>query len=49
MPVSDVLEKLQQHIKGQRNEALHWRELLRCKQSEGETIDDFYVRLRTIT
>ena len=48
MTVDEVLNALQCHIKGLRNEALRRRELLRCKQLEGESFADFYVRLRNI-
>ncbi|MPC70124.1 hypothetical protein E2C01_064363 [Portunus trituberculatus] len=41
--VEEVLDMLQNHIKSLRNEALHHRELLSCKQREGEIFSDFYV------
>ncbi|XP_064121783.1 uncharacterized protein LOC135226273 [Macrobrachium nipponense] len=47
-PVDEVLEALQSHIKGLRNEVLRRRELLSCKQSEGESFADFYVKLRRL-
>ncbi|XP_066940974.1 uncharacterized protein [Macrobrachium rosenbergii] len=47
--VDEVLDALQSHIKGLRNEVLRRRELLSCKQMEGESFSDFYVRLRRIT
>ena len=46
--VEEVLDALQQHIKSLRNEALRRRELLSCKQLEGEPFSDFYVRLKHI-
>ncbi|XP_066953187.1 uncharacterized protein [Macrobrachium rosenbergii] len=46
--VDEVLDALQSHIKGLRNEVLRRRELLSCKQMEGESFTDFYVRLRRI-
>lgn len=46
--VNEVLDTLQTHIKGLRNEALRRRELLSCKQQEGESFADFYVRIRRI-
>lgn len=47
-PVHEVLDALESHIKGLRNEALRRRELLSCRQLEGESFADFYVRLRRI-
>ena len=46
--VEDVLDVLQEHIKNLRNEALRRRELLSCKQLEGESFSAFYVRLKHI-
>ncbi|XP_068230979.1 uncharacterized protein [Palaemon carinicauda] len=46
--VDEVLDALQLHIKELRNEVLRRRELLSCKQMEGESFADFYVRLRRI-
>jgi len=46
--VEQVLDFLQEHIKSLRNEALRRRELLSCKQLEGESFSDFYVRLKHI-
>ena len=46
--VEEVLDVLQAHVKSLRNEALRRRELLSCKQLEGETFSDFYVRLKHI-
>lgn len=43
LTVDQVLDALQSHIKSLRNEALRRRDLLGCKQSEGESFADFYV------
>jgi len=48
LTVDEVLDELQKHFKNQRNEALRRRELLCCKQKEGETFSDFYVRLKDL-
>ena len=48
MKVDEVLDILQEHIKNQRNEALRRRDLLSCKQMEGESFSDFYVRLKHV-
>lgn len=42
-----VLDALQDFFKDQRNEALHRRELLYCRQAEGENFGSFYVRLKS--
>ncbi|KAK8372371.1 hypothetical protein O3P69_020950 [Scylla paramamosain] len=44
--VDEVVDALELHIKGLRNEALRRRELFSCRQMEAETFADFYVRLR---
>ncbi|XP_076068309.1 uncharacterized protein LOC143040770 isoform X3 [Oratosquilla oratoria] len=44
--VDEVVAPLEVHIKGLRNEAIRRRGLLSCRQMEGETFADFYVRLR---
>ena len=46
--VEEVLDALQLHIRGLRNEVLRQRELLSCKQLEGESFADYYVRLRRL-
>ena len=46
--VDEVLDSLQSHFKSLRNEALRRRELLCCKQAKGETVSDFYVRLKNL-
>ncbi|KAG0724288.1 hypothetical protein GWK47_040884 [Chionoecetes opilio] len=43
-----VLDTLQSHFKSQRNEALRRRELLCCKQADGESFSDFFVRLKNL-
>ncbi|ROT69962.1 hypothetical protein C7M84_011804, partial [Penaeus vannamei] len=48
LTVDQVLDALQSHIKSLRNEALRRRDLFGCKQSDGESFADFYVRLRRI-
>ena len=45
-PVNEVLDILQTHIKSQRNEAIRRWELFTCKQMEGESFDDFYVKIK---
>ncbi|KAK4313087.1 hypothetical protein Pmani_015541 [Petrolisthes manimaculis] len=47
--VDEVLDELQEHIKNSRNEALRRRDLLNCKQRQGESFSDFYVRIRHIS
>ncbi|KAK4314445.1 hypothetical protein Pmani_014254 [Petrolisthes manimaculis] len=47
--VDEVLDELQEHIKNSRNEALCRRDLLNCKQRQGESFSDFYVRIRHIS
>lgn len=44
--VNEVLDVLQKHFKGLRNEVLRRKEFLSCKQFEGETCADFFIRLR---
>lgn len=46
--VDQVLDALQSHYKSQRNEALRRRELLCCKQADGESFSHFYVRLKNL-
>ena len=46
--VEEVLDALQEHIKSLRNEALRRREMLSCKQLEGEPFSDFYIRIKHI-
>lgn len=46
LSVDAVLDALQAHYKGQRNEALRRRALLCCRQAEGEDFSSFYVRVK---
>lgn len=46
--VDEVLNVLQEYIKNLRNKALRRRDLLSCKQREGESFNDFYVRLKHV-
>ncbi|XP_068224072.1 uncharacterized protein [Palaemon carinicauda] len=46
--VEEVLDELQDHVKSLRNEALRRRELLSCKQFQGESFSEFYVLLKHI-
>ncbi|KAG0721506.1 hypothetical protein GWK47_046307 [Chionoecetes opilio] len=48
LTVTEVLDTLQSHFKSQRNEALRRRELLCCKQADGESFPDFLVRLKNL-
>ncbi|KAG0711208.1 hypothetical protein GWK47_021100 [Chionoecetes opilio] len=48
LTVTEVLDTLQSHFKSQRNEALRRRELLCCKQADGESFSDFFVRLKNL-
>ncbi|XP_066974188.1 uncharacterized protein [Macrobrachium rosenbergii] len=48
LSVNEVLDALQEHIKSLHNENLHCRELLTCKQLEGESFSDFYTRYKNI-
>ena len=46
--VEEVLDALQEHIKSLRNEALRRREMLSCKQLEGEPFVTFIYDLSTL-
>lgn len=48
LPVKEILDKLQEHIKGNSNETLRKQAFSNCKQAEGETFSDFYVRLKSL-
>ena len=48
LSVTEVLDALQVHFRGLRNEALRCRELLSCKQAAGESFTDFYARLKDL-
>ena len=43
LSVDQVLDHLQDHFKNLRNEAIRRRDLLCCKQTDGESFSDFYV------
>ena len=45
LQVEAVLDRLQEHIRDLRNPALRCRQLLCCKQADGETFSDFYGRM----
>ncbi|KAK4289628.1 hypothetical protein Pmani_037421 [Petrolisthes manimaculis] len=46
LTLREVLECLQDYVKGQRNEALRRLSFSQCRQAEGEKFNDFYVRLK---
>ncbi|KAK4321176.1 hypothetical protein Pmani_008004 [Petrolisthes manimaculis] len=46
LTLREVLECLQDYVKGQRNEALRHLSFSQCRQAEGEKFNDFYVRLK---
>uniref|UniRef100_A0A0P4VQ24 RNA-directed DNA polymerase n=2 Tax=Scylla olivacea TaxID=85551 RepID=A0A0P4VQ24_SCYOL len=46
LSLTEVLERLHEHVKGQRNEALRRLSFFQCRQAEGEKFNDFYVRLK---
>ncbi|KAG0715833.1 hypothetical protein GWK47_011033 [Chionoecetes opilio] len=48
LTVTEVLDTLQSHFRSQRNEALRRRKLLCCKQADGESFSDFFVRLKNL-
>lgn len=47
--VQHVLDVLQNYFKGQRNEAERRRAFTSCRQEEGESFADFYVRLTSLS
>ena len=47
--VDTVLEKLQTHVKSINNEALRRKAFSKCQQMEGETFDDFWIRLKLLS
>ncbi|KAG0716274.1 hypothetical protein GWK47_010077 [Chionoecetes opilio] len=47
--VEEVLDTLQEHIKGLSSEALRRRAFSSCKQAAGETFADFFVRLKNLS
>ena len=46
--MKEVLDLLQEHIKGRNNVALHRRAFTSCRQAEGESFDGFLVRLKFV-
>lgn len=48
LPVEDIIDKIITHIKDKRNESLRRLEFINCKQHQGETFDNFWVRLKQI-
>lgn len=44
--VDNVLQTLEEHIKGKTNKAVQVHELFSCIQNSGESFSDFYVRLK---
>ncbi|XP_063591351.1 uncharacterized protein LOC134768457 [Penaeus indicus] len=47
--VEDVLAKLETHIKNASNEALRRKAFSECKQADGESFDDFWIRLKILS
>jgi hypothetical protein len=43
---ADILDRIQAHIRSKRNVALDRVEFELCRQEDGETFDDFYIRLK---
>ena len=48
LKVSEVLDKLEAHIKARRNETLCRRDFYECRQQEGEGLEAFTCRLRLL-
>ena len=48
MPVDEILDALQEHIKNSRNEVLRRRDLINCRQHQGETFDQFHARVQRL-
>ena len=46
LSVSDVIARLRDHVRSQKNEALRRLAFSQCKQAEGEKFNDFYIRLK---
>ena len=49
LPLDDVLAKIEDYIKSQQNEALRRLAFSKCKQAEGESFTDFFVRLQQLS
>ena len=47
--VQEVLDLLQEHIKGRYNEVLSHHAFTSCRQAEGESFDDFFVHLKSLS
>jgi hypothetical protein len=45
---SDILDRIQEHIRSQRSVALDRMEFEECRQEVNESFDDFYIKLRRI-
>ena len=48
LPVEDIIDKIITHIKDKRNESLRRLEFTNCKQHQGETFENFWVRLKQV-
>ena len=46
LSVNDVIARLRDHVRSQKNEALRRLAFSQCKQAEGEKFNDFYIRLK---
>lgn len=49
LSATEVLDALHGHFQGLRSKALCCRELLSCKQADGESFADYYARLKDLT
>lgn len=48
MTVQQILDALQSHFRSLQNEVIQRRDLMSCRQAEGETFQAFYTRLRRL-
>ena len=48
LTLGEVISRLHEFVRGQRNEALRRLAFSQCKQAEGEKFTDFYVRLKQV-
>lgn len=48
LTVDEVLDRLQDHYKKLRNEAIRRRDLFCCRQANRKPFNDFYVRLKNL-
>lgn len=46
MPVSDIIDLIDTHMRRQRNQTLRRQQFTQCRQSLGQSFDAFYVRLK---